>query len=41
MIMQEDGFGILIDVEQPVNPLLVGNDEYLSVGDDEYLEFTD
>ena len=41
MILQEDGFGILIETEQLVNPLLVGNDEYLSVGDDEYLEFTD
>ncbi len=40
LILQEDGFGILIDTEQPINPLLVGNDEYLSVGDDEYLEFT-
>ena len=27
--------------EELINPLIVGNDEYLNVGDEEYLEFVD
>jgi hypothetical protein len=62
MILQEDGFGILIQVAGPtptptptptntptptiinevlINPILIDNDEYLSVGNNEYLMFVD
>ena len=53
MMLQEDGFGILIQYASPtptpsptptndailINPVLMGNNEYLSVGNNEYLMF--